>query len=170
MQRRSIIVMGVSGVGKTSVAVGLADHQGGTYLEADNFHPPENIKSMQDGTPLTDEMRMPWLSSVAAAIKSEQDKHKTKPVIAACSALKRSYRDLMRETLPEVIFLHLTASEDLISARMGAREGHFMPPSLLKSQLASLEAPEADEAHLSIDVSGDKDAVITAALAALKAL
>lgn len=170
MHRRSVIVMGVSGVGKTSVAEGLADRLHGTYLEADALHPPENIKSMQNGTPLTDEMRLPWLANVAAAIKSEQDKDATKPVFAACSALKRTYRDLIREILPEVVFLHLTASEALISTRIGAREGHFMPPSLLQSQLATLERPEANEAHVSIDVSGDKDAVVSAAISALRPL
>lgn len=170
MDRQTIIVMGVSGCGKTSVALGLVKHLNGTYVEADDLHPAENVAAMRDGIPLTDKMRMPWLRKVAATI---DEGHKTKPdhaMVAACSALKRSYRDVIRGTLPEAIFLHLTGDYDLIRTRMSAREGHYMPVSLLVSQLATLEPLQDDETHVLVDVAGSKEEVLTRALQGIDAL
>ncbi|MFY0596060.1 MAG: gluconokinase [Cognatishimia sp.] len=167
MHPRTIIVMGVSGVGKTSVALGLTAHFDGIYIEADDLHPPENVKAMSEGTPLTDEMRAPWLKSVAQAIADEHRKVKDRTVVATCSALKRQYRDVIRATLPDAHFVFLTADKDLITSRMSAREGHYMPVSLLESQLATLEPLAEDEAHTEVDVSGTPDEVTSRAIKTL---
>lgn len=167
MHPKTIIVMGVSGVGKTSVARGLAAHFDGTYVEADDLHPPANLKAMSKGIPLTDEMRTPWLKAVAEAIAIEHQKADDQTVVAACSALKRSYRDLIRATLPDAHFVYLTADKDLIASRMGAREDHFMPVSLLESQLSTLEQLAKDEAHTQVDVSGTPNEVISSVIVSL---
>lgn len=148
---QALIVMGVSGVGKTTVAQALAERIGGRYIEADEFHPPENIAAMAAGTPLTDAMRQPWLERLAEAMRQARASQPNTPVVVACSALKRSYRDVLRAKNPEAIIVYLAADPDVIRARITARTDHFMPPSLLESQLATLEPPALDEACVTVD-------------------
>ncbi|WP_299427205.1 gluconokinase [uncultured Shimia sp.] len=150
---QALIVMGVSGVGKTTVARALADRIGGRYIEADEFHPMENVAAMAAGTPLTDAMRQPWLERLAIAMRQARTSQPDTPVVVACSALKYSYRDILRAKNPEAIIVYLKADPDMIRARIEARTDHFMPPSLLDSQLAILEPPAPDEACVPVDAS-----------------
>ncbi|MFM2389005.1 MAG: hypothetical protein RLZZ437_560 [Pseudomonadota bacterium] len=141
-----VVVMGVSGCGKSSVGEGLATALGIPYRDGDDLHPAANVEKMRAGVPLTDEDRWPWLDRVAQVLASEA------PVIVGCSALRRAYRDRLRAGAGgPVQFVHLAGSRDLIAARMAARKGHYMPPSLLDSQFAALEPPGPDEA-LTIDI------------------
>lgn len=150
-----IVVMGVSGSGKSTVAAGLAARTGGAFLDADDLHPPANLAKMSAGVPLTDEDRMPWLGLVAAALAEAEQRGAT--VVVACSALRRAYRDVLRSAGADVFFVQLHGSPELLAARIGARADHFMPASLLGSQLALLEPLEADEqgAVVSIDAPAD---------------
>jgi gluconokinase len=140
-----IVVMGVSGCGKSSFGAALGAALGLRYIDGDDLHPAANVAKMEAGTPLTDEDRAPWLDRVAEVLAKEA------PVIVGCSALKRRYRDRLRQA-GDVLFLHLAGSPELILARMKARAGHFMPPALLASQFAALEAPGPDEA-LTLDIA-----------------
>lgn len=134
-------MMGVSGCGKSSVGEALAARLGIPYVDGDDLHPPENVAKMRVGTPLTDADRWPWLDRVAGVLCESA------PVIVGCSALKRAYRDRIRAGAGgAVTFVHLVGDPDLIAARMSARQGHYMPPSLLDSQFAALEPPGPDEA------------------------
>ncbi|NJS37827.1 MAG: gluconokinase [Rhodobacteraceae bacterium] len=152
-----IVIMGVSGCGKSSVGEGLAARLGIPYRDGDDLHPASNVEKMRDGVPLTDDDRWPWLDRVAEVLATEA------PVIVGCSALRRAYRDRLREGAGgPVRFLHLTGSKDLIAARMAARTGHYMPTSLLDSQFAALEPPGPDEA-LAIDIDQPLEAIIAAA-------
>ena len=137
------IVMGVSGSGKTTVAVMLADALGVTFLEGDELHPRSNVEKMRSGTPLTDEDRWPWLRAIAARI----DEWRTagKAGVVTCSALKRAYRDILIGDRPEVRLVYLKGSHRLIHDRMAARHEHFMPVGLLDSQFRTLEEPGPDE-------------------------
>ena len=157
-----VVVMGVSGSGKTTVGTALADALGVEYAEADNFHSPENIAKMSAGTPLTDEDRWPWLRSIAEWIREHE---KTGGVVTS-SALKREYRDLLR-TGGDTWFLHLNGSHELIAGRLASRKGHFMPASLLDSQLAALEPLESDEPGLVVDAADPSAELVAAALKAL---
>ena len=137
-----LVVMGVSGSGKTTVAALLAERLGWPAAEADDFHPPANIAKMAAGTPLDDADRWPWL----ATLKEWMDEHDGGPgTVVTCSALKRSYRELLREATGVVRFLHVDADADLLARRLGQRTDHFMPGTLLASQLATLEPLAADE-------------------------
>jgi gluconokinase len=152
-----LVVMGVAGSGKTTVAALLADRLGREVAEADEFHPAENIAKMSAGTPLTDADREPWLR----AIRDWLDE-KTRAgiaVVVTCSALKRSYRDLLREARGPVRFLHLDGSPELLAERMAGRTGHFMPPELLPSQLATLETLDDDEDGITVDVSATPEQI-----------
>jgi len=154
----SIVVMGVSGSGKTTVAVALADRLGWEFAEGDDFHPAENVAKMRAGTPLDDDDRWPWLRRLAAWIgEHEQD---GRSVVVTCSALKRSYRDLLREGHPSVWFAHVTVDAELLRDRVGNRTGHYMPPSLLDSQLAALEPLGDDEPGADISGAGSPDTVV----------
>lgn len=140
-----MVVMGVSGCGKSSVGEALSARLGVPYRDGDDLHPPANVDKMRAGMPLTDEDRWPWLDRVAEVLRTEA------PVIVGCSALKRRYRDRIRQA-GAVTFVFLDGSRDLISARMAKRKGHYMPLSLLDSQFAALEPPGPDEAiTVSID-------------------
>ncbi|MCH2068188.1 MAG: gluconokinase [Shimia sp.] len=150
---RALIVMGVSGVGKTTVAQALAEQIGGRYIEADEYHPPDNIAAMAAGTPLTDTMRHPWLDALAGAMQQARTARPDTPVVVACSALKRSYRDILRARNPDAITVYLAADPDTIRARITGRADHFMPPSLLDSQLETLEPPTPDETCVTVDAS-----------------
>ncbi|MCD2177969.1 gluconokinase [Rhizobium sp. C1] len=142
-----IVVMGVSGCGKSSMGEALAHRLGLPFIEGDALHPPENVAKMAGGTPLTDEDRWPWLVRVGQALAAPQG-----GAIASCSSLKRVYRDMLRrEAGDDVIFVHLHGSRELLLSRMQHRPGHFMPASLLDSQLATLEAPGPDENAIPVD-------------------
>ncbi|MFI6574307.1 gluconokinase [Nocardiopsis sp. NPDC050513] len=157
------VFMGVSGSGKTTVAARVAGRLDLPFAEADAFHPAGSIAKMARGVPLTDEDRWPWLRDLAAWIAGHDARGES--TVMACSALKRSYRDVLREGAPDVRFLHMSGSFEVISARMGAREGHFMPPALLESQLATLEDLGPDELGEVFDVREDVDVLTERALA-----
>lgn len=156
--------MGVSGTGKTTIGLGLAEHLGMTFIEGDSFHPKANIDKMSAGIPLDDDDRRPWLKALAAEIgRNDADGVST---VTACSALRRVYRDWLREGSTEVFFVHLHTDFDILRERMLKRQ-HFMPASLLQSQFDTLEPLEADEAGAVIDDSMTADEVLAASLAAL---
>lgn len=137
-----LILMGVSGCGKTTLGRALAEATDGTFLDGDDVHSESNRRKMESGTALDDEDRREWLESIARFITHQKDG--TKPVFIACSALKQSYREILRSADPEIIFLFLTTDPDILRQRITERHqsgGHFMPPSLLDSQLATLEIP-----------------------------
>jgi gluconokinase len=158
----TLVVMGVSGVGKTSVADEIVERTGWAFVEGDDLHPEANRAKMTAGIALDDDDRWPWLRRVAAWI-GEQEAAGTSAVVT-CSALKRSYRDLLRDGHPSVRFVHLLAPPDLIKSRVDARRGHYMPPSLLASQLATLEPLGADEPGIGVDTSGEPAEVAERAL------
>ncbi|MFJ1757911.1 gluconokinase [Kitasatospora sp. NPDC088134] len=160
-----IVVMGVSGVGKTTVARLLADRLGLPYAEADDFHPAANIAKMRSGVPLDDEDRLPWLRALGAWL-GERSAAGTGGVVT-CSALKRRYRDVLRANCPDAWFLHLNGSHDLVGDRLAHRTGHFMPPSLLNSQYATLEPLQADENGTVLDVDASPETLVERAAAAL---
>ncbi len=160
-----IVVMGVSGSGKTTVARGIAETMHWLFAEGDDFHPPDNVAKMQRGVPLTDADRRPWLELLGAWL-SEQASHGRSAVIT-CSALRRSYRDVLRQGRPQVRFCHVTAAPELIQDRVEHRAGHYMPPSLLPSQIATLEPLQPDEPGVVVDGGGAVDQVLSAALTAL---
>jgi gluconokinase len=153
-----IVVMGVSGSGKTTLGRDLAGRLGVDYAEADEFHPPANIEKMSAGHPLTDEDRWPWLDAIAQWIGA----HSSTGGVVTCSALKRTYRDVLRAGGP-VLFIHLDGTHDLIAARLAARKGHFMPPALLDSQLADLEPLDPDEPGVVLDIDQTPEALAEAA-------
>ncbi|SDR47747.1 gluconokinase [Pseudovibrio sp. Tun.PSC04-5.I4] len=158
------VVMGVCGVGKTSVARALAACLPAFYVEADDFHPEDNIEAMGRGHPLTDEMRRPWLNDLSQAIVDLNQQEATPAVVVACSALKRAYRDIIRSYVPHVCFIFLSGEKELIRERMLNRQDHFMPLELLDSQMETLQPPTQDELHMNIDVTGTKTEIINRVL------
>lgn len=159
MFKGAVIVMGVTSCGKTSVGEGLAAALNCPFVEGDRLHPASNIVKMSAGTPLTDADRWPWLEIIGKAMKAEYDKGHG--VVASCSALKKVYRQKLAEAVGQPItFVHLYGSRDLLAARMAERKGHFMPPSLLDSQLATIEVPGPDETALHLDVILPVDALV----------
>lgn len=148
-----VLLMGVSGSGKTTVGEILALRLGCRFLEGDSLHPPANRAKMAGGTPLEDEDRWPWLGLIAGEI--DRARAAGEDMVVGCSALKRAYRNILIGDRDDVRLVHLTGTGDLIADRMAARAGHFMPPALLASQLATLEPPTADENALSVDVTAD---------------
>ena len=148
--------MGVSGSGKTTVALTVRDRLGWDFAEGDDFHPAENVAKMAEGHPLTDQDRMPWLGTLAAWIR-ERDAA-GRPTLMSCSALRRTYRDVLRSGADDVAFVHLVGDKGMVLQRMGERE-HFMPPSLLESQLHTLEPLHDDEAGLTLDTDRTPDAL-----------
>ncbi|MBN6036789.1 gluconokinase [Amycolatopsis sp. 195334CR] len=157
-----VVVMGVSGSGKTTVGTGLAEALGVAYAEADSFHPEANIEKMTAGTPLTDEDRWPWLDAIAGWIREHQE---TGGVVTS-SALKRRYRDVLRGG-GDVWFVHLDGPREVIAGRMAGRSGHFMPPSLLDSQIADLEPLAEHERGVVLDITESPEAIIRKALDSL---
>lgn len=139
----AILVMGVSGSGKSTAGENLAIELGWPFRDADSFHPAANVAKMSAGTPLTDDDRWPWLEAIAAWI--DECRTTGRPGIVSCSALKRAYRRILLDGRPDVRLVYLKGDQPLIAGRMGRRTGHFMPPSLLASQFATLEEPGADE-------------------------
>lgn len=145
-----LVLMGVSGCGKSTVAALLAGQLGWPFAEGDDMHPPSNVEKMATGHPLTDEDRWPWLEKIADWVDERLD-HKENGLIT-CSALKRSYRDVINRRGAGLIFVYLAGSFETIAARLGTRLGHFMPSTLLQSQFADLEEPSPDEPELRVDV------------------
>ena len=151
---RRVVIMGVSGCGKSSVGAGLAARLGLNYRDGDDLHPPENVAKMRAGMPLTDADRWPWLDRVGQVLLAEA------PVIVGCSALKRVYRDRIRTAAGgPVTFVHLAGSQEVIAARMALRQGHYMPLSLLDSQFAALEPPAAEEA-ITVSIDQPLEAIV----------
>lgn len=163
---RVIVVMGVSGSGKTVVGRRLAVAIGSRFYDADDLHPPENVARMRAGTPLTDADREPWLVRLGALV-DDTLADEGPGIVLACSALKRAYRHRLRVDDPRVRLVHLAGPEPVIRARIEARTDHYMPASLLPSQLAALEAPGPDENPLTVDVAATPDDIVAAILAAL---
>ncbi|MDQ0391691.1 gluconokinase [Labrys monachus] len=153
----ALIVMGVSGSGKSTIAELLAAELGWPFRDGDDFHPPENVAKMHAGTPLTDEDRWPWLAAIAAWI--EEARRRGGHVIVTCSALRRIYRDALRDGHGDVRFVYLEGTKDLIASRLAKRKNHFMPPALLDSQFATLEPPGADEAPLAVSIGATPDEI-----------
>ena len=139
----TIVVMGVSGCGKSTIAAELVARTGWAFAEGDIFHDPENVARMRAGQPLTDAQRIPWLQNLAAWIGERETAGEN--AVMTCSALRRAYRDILRDGHPSVWFAHITAADSLLSDRMQHREGHYMPSSLLASQLDTLEPLQPDE-------------------------
>jgi gluconokinase len=162
-----VVVMGVSGCGKTSVGRALAAATGWRYVEGDELHPPENVARMAAGTPLTDADRQGWLEKIASAIAAAAQRGEG--LVVTCSALKRRYRDLLRGGAPDLRFVHLQGPRELLAERMAARQGHYMPPSLLDSQLEALEPPQPDEAALGLPIGPAPAALAAVAEAWLRA-
>lgn len=153
-----IVVMGVSGSGKSTVGAALAARLGVEFEDGDDLHPPANVAKMRAGTPLTDEDRWPWLDAVGDWLAS-------RPAgVIACSALRRVYRDRIRVRVPSAFVVHLAGDRETIAARQAARRGHFMPPSLVASQFATLEPLDADEAGVTLDVAQSVDALVDEAV------
>ncbi len=143
MQPKILVVMGVSGSGKSSVALGLHDTLGWKFQEGDELHPPANVEKMRNGIPLDDTDRAPWLAVCAGWIRARHDKHE--PGILTCSALKRSYREILSQGLDDVWFLYLKVPEAVLKDRLDRRTHHYMPSSLLPTQLRTLEEPDQGE-------------------------
>jgi gluconokinase len=157
---RPVVVMGVSGSGKSTVGALLAQALGVPFLEGDSFHPPENVARMAAGIALTDADREGWLHTLAAQL----EQHAATGVVLSCSALKRRYRDTLRRAAPDVALIHLSGLPDTLAQRLAGRSGHYMPPSLLASQLATLEPPQADEHALTLDNARAPQALVHEAL------
>jgi gluconokinase len=164
---RLIVVMGVSGCGKTSVGEGLAARLGLPFIEGDVLHPNANVEKMAAGIPLQDEDRWPWLDRIGAALA--EGAGKGEGLIVSCSALRQTYRDRLRAAAGgRLAFVFLYGSRELLEARMKARKGHFMPPSLLESQLATLEDPRGEEGVVAVDIATTLEEIVTAAASALE--
>jgi gluconokinase len=151
-----IVAMGVSGSGKSTVGAALAQRLRVPFADADDFHPPANIAKMTAGHPLDDTDRRPWLEAIGEWLTEHTDGGG----VMSCSALKRVYRDQLREHAPGVEFLHLAGSREVIARRQASRPGHFMPASLLDSQFAILEPLEPDERGQAVDVDQSIDAIV----------
>jgi gluconokinase len=152
MFKGTAIVMGVTSCGKTSVGEALAAQLNCLFIEGDKLHPPANIAKMSTGQPLNDDDRWPWLAAIGEAMRAERERGNG--VIASCSSLKRIYRQKLAEAAETPIqFIFLYGSEEVLAARIARRKGHFMPPSLLGSQLKTLEVPGPDEAALHLNVA-----------------
>jgi gluconokinase len=153
-----IVVMGVAGSGKSTIASLLAERLGWTYIDGDWLHPAANVEKMSRGEPLTDEDRWPWLRAIAASI--DELRREDRRAVVACSALKRAYRDILLGDRPGARLVHLEGSRETVARRLGSRDGHFMPPSLLESQFAALEVPTADERPIIVSVDDDPERLV----------
>lgn len=158
-----LVVMGTAGTGKSEIGRRLAANLQCAFVEADELHTAENVEQMRKGIALTDVQRQPWLHAICDTALSVS----TRPAVIACSALKRSYRDLMRARLGAVRFLFLDGPAELIADRLLSRQGHFASVTLLESQLRTLERPDAEENAIVLDTALSPDDIIAAALAAL---
>ncbi len=160
MQRpKYIIVMGVAGCGKSTVAEGLSAKLGWPYRDGDDFHPPANVAKMASGHPLNDNDRAPWLAAIAEWI--DQRRQIGQSAIVTCSALKKSYRAALLNGYADVTFVYLKGTQELLTSRISARKGHFMPPALLLSQLATLEEPGHDEPAITVSIDAPPEVIET---------
>ena len=163
---RAIIVMGVSGAGKSSVAERLAESLNCRFMEGDSLHPQSNVDKMAQGTPLTDEDRWPWLDVIGEKIA--ESLARSEDLVVTCSALKVVYRERLRSAAGgKLTFVFLKGSQELLSRRMGERKGHFMPTSLLQSQLATLESPEGEAGVVTVEIDATLDRIVADAVAGL---
>lgn len=162
---RVLVVMGVSGAGKSTVGVLLARRLGWEFVEADDFHTARNIALMEAGHPLSDADRAPWLEAIAARL--DELRRAGKCAVLACSALKKSYRDVLRDGHDDVRFVYLKVERDVLMRRLEERHGHFMTSTLLDSQLATLEEPTAAEGAVVLPATGHPDTTLSAILQAL---
>ena len=160
-----LVVMGVSGSGKTTIAALLAGRLGWEYEDGDDFHPPENVAKMHGGTPLTDEDRWPWLRAIAGWIDATRSTGRHG--VVACSALRRAYRDILLQGKPDVRLVYLQGDKQLISARQAARLNHYMPATLVDSQFAALEEPGPDEDPIVVSVAPRPSEIVQAIIAQL---
>src|ERR1700739_584553 len=151
-----IVVMGVSGSGKSTVGAALAQRLRLPFADADDFHPPANIAKMKAGIPLDDDDRNPWLEAIGGWLAERC----TGGGVMSCSALKRKYRDQLRRHCPQTEFVHLGGSPEVIAARQASRPGHFMPASLMRWQFATLQPLEPDERGVTLDMSHDIDSIV----------
>lgn len=159
---RHLCLMGISGAGKSTLGPLLATRLGLPFKDADDFHPPSNIAKQAAGRPLTDEDRWPWLDAIGAHLAAHRE-----GAIVGCSALRRIYRDRLRAACPDLVFLHLAGDPEVIAARQAARRDHFMPASLLASQLATLERPDPAESVVTLDIALPPEALADEAVARL---
>lgn len=165
----AIIVMGVSGCGKSSVGVAISQALAVEFAEGDALHPASNVEKMSKGIPLNDEDRMPWLDVIGETMKAALDRNEG--IVVSCSALKRTYRDRLRAAVDgNLFFVYLHGSKELLTRRMGGREGHFMPLSLLENQLATLEVPTGEPGVVTVDIDMTIDEIAKTALRDLKEL
>jgi len=163
-----LVVMGVSGCGKSTIGNALAARLGWVYAEGDDFHPQANVDKMRAGKPLDDADRQPWLAAIAQWMDAQADSQR--PGVIGCSALKRSYRDFLRKDRPQVWFLYLRVPRAILQRRLEMRHHEYMPPSLLDSQLATLEEPADDEPRtLTVDAGDRVDATVGALMHHLRA-
>lgn len=160
-----VVVMGVSATGKTTVAEQLAEEIGAEFIEGDSLHPRRNVEKMESGTPLTDEDRWPWLQAIAELVAVRE--HEGVSTVVTCSALKRSYRDVLRDATP-TFFVHLHAPYDVLEGRMQSRTKHFMPTTLLRSQFDTLEDLGDDESGAVVDVTPPVEEVVEEAVNAVR--
>ena len=163
-----VVVMGVSGSGKSTVGRLLAARLQAAFLEGDELHPSGNVARMAAGVPLTDDDRRGWLLTIAERLAAARDAHQ--PLVVSCSALKRAYRDVLRTASPWLAFVHLHGERALLETRINERTDHFMPPSLLASQLETLEAPGPDEVARGFDAAQPPSQIADAAVAWLSTL
>lgn len=154
----ALIMMGVSGSGKSTIADKLAERIGWRSVDGDKFHPASNIAKMSAGHPLTDEDRWPWLKAIAAEI--DRSCKADEPAVIACSALKRSYREILVHGRDDVRIVYLDGSQQLIAERLAKRRGHFMPPGLLDSQFKTLEPPDESENPVTVSIDATPDDIV----------
>lgn len=154
----ALVVMGVSGSGKSTIADRLAARLDWRFEDGDGFHPPGNVAKMSAGQPLTDDDRRPWLQAIADEI--DRVSREGERLVVACSALKRSYRDILSHGRKDVGFVFLDGSYELIASRLAARKGHFMPPGLLASQFKTLEPPDTSEHPVTVSIDGPVETIV----------
>jgi len=160
-----VVLMGVSGCGKTTVGQAIAARLGWQFQEGDALHPPENVAKMAGGTPLVDADRWPWLERIAAVIDGWRAQGLSG--VVTCSALKRAYRDILVGNRADVRLVYMRGDQPTVAARLAARKGHFMPPALLASQFAILQAPAVDEHPVIADIGQAPDAIVDSVVAAI---
>lgn len=161
-----VVVMGVSGSGKTTIGTLVAHELGVEFIDGDSLHPIENVQKMASGTPLTDEDRWPWFELVGRKLHEHGDEKKG--LVIACSALKRVYRERIRSQAPGALFLHLDGTLEVLAGRIEGRSGHFMPPSLLQSQLDTLEPLELEEGGYKLNIDQPVQEMVNEAVAKLR--